>query len=237
MGNDQFQYDVVYHVAVMNHWRDVVQEQMALLGGNRNWKSLTVSVGSDAEGPAEQAADLIRGIVGLREVRFFRLPLGMYEHGAMDLVDEVAGRGLAVLYFHAKAVSYTPPHAAFEDWRRYVNRLVAEADRWAEFLARSEFDACGPMKLVDGDRGFTYFAGNFWMAKAEYLKGLGRYREFAASGAGSLEHMDRHLAEMAVDRGKRMRGYAIDGTLLSPLTVWWHLENWRRDGPPVGARV
>ena len=95
MGNDQFQYDVVYHVAVMNHWRDVVREQMALLGGNRNWKSLTVSVGSDAEGPAEQAADLIRGIVGLREVRFFRLPLGMYEHGAMDLVDEVAGRGLA----------------------------------------------------------------------------------------------------------------------------------------------
>ena len=118
-----------------------------------------------------------------------------------------------------------------------MNRLVAEADRWAEFLARSEFDACGPMKLVDGDRGFTYFAGNFWMAKAEYLKGLGRYREFAAAGAGSLEYMDRHLAEMAVDRGKRMRGYAIDGTLLSPLTVWWHLENWRRDGPPVGARV
>ena len=110
-------YHVVYHVATLNHWQRVVLEQMALLAANRGWKSLTVSIASDTDAGADDAARLITGLLPSSNVRFFRFPLTAFEHAAMDLADDLAGQDMPVLYFHAKAVGYNPPDGFAEDWR------------------------------------------------------------------------------------------------------------------------
>ena len=62
------------------------------------------------------------------------------------------------------------------------------------------------------------------MAKGEYLRGLPRYEEFARSPVAGMVAGDRHLAELAVNRGKKMRGYALDGTSLTPEGVVEYLH-------------
>jgi len=47
-------------------------------------------------------------------------------------------------------------------------------------------------------------------------------------GTAQKKPGDRHLAELGINRTKQMRGYAIDGTLLTPQTVWQYLEDQRR---------
>ena len=44
MQNDSARYNVVYHVATLHHWRDLVRGQLALLLRNRSWNSLAVSI-------------------------------------------------------------------------------------------------------------------------------------------------------------------------------------------------
>jgi len=218
------QYNVVYHVAMLNHWREIVRGQMGLLAKNRLWKSLTVSVGTaDASGVNEVIA-IIREVIPSAELQVRQFGLELFEHGAMGLADEVAAEGLPVLYFHAKGVSYSPVNLYAETWRKYLNRLVEGADDVARNLVNSGYDAGGQLMVHDPAHGFTYFAGNFWMAKGEYLRGLQPYAEFARSPGAGLVPMDRHLAELAVNRAKRVRGYAIDGTLLTPEGVVGYLH-------------
>ena len=65
--------------------------------------------------------------------------------------------------------------------------------------------------MTDLNHTYSYFAGNFWMARAEYLRQLPRYRQWVANPAPPLRPFDRYLAELAVNRGNRMRPYVTDG--------------------------
>jgi hypothetical protein len=217
-------YNVVYHVATLNHWRDVLRGQMELLGRNRCWNSLTVSIGCGDVSSADEVVAIIKDLLPGSNVRFHRSPLERFEHGAMALVDELAEQDLPILYFHAKAVSYSPINPFAETWRKYLNRIVTEADQWARFLIPSQYDACGQLMVHDASHGYTYFAGNFWMAKSQYLRKLSRYEDFAGSPIGNREPFDRHFAELAVNRSKVMRGFAIDGSSLTPDTMCAYLH-------------
>src|SRR5579859_5078012 len=233
MQREAIRYNVVYHLATLNHWREVVRGQMALLAKNRLCKSVTVSIGSGDASGANEAVAIIRSEIPSADVRFRGFGLEMFEHGAMGVVDEVAGEGLAVLYFHAKGVSYSPVNLYAETWRKYLNRLVEGADDVARSLVNSEYDACGQLMVHDPGHGITYFAGNCWMAKAEYLRGLRPYAEFLKTPVAGMAAGDRHLAELAVNREKRMRGFAIDGTWLTPEGVVGYLH--KMCSAPVGG--
>src|SRR4029078_11775645 len=148
------QYNVVYHVATLNHWRDVVRGQLGVLARNRFWRSLTVSIACAGAPTANEADAIIRGMFAARDVRAVHFPLESFEHRAMDLVDEVAGEGLPVLYFHAKGVSYAPVNLYAETWRKYLNRLVEGADETARNLMNPEDDACGQLMVHDPGHGF-----------------------------------------------------------------------------------
>jgi hypothetical protein len=221
--DDSARYNVVYHVATLNHWRDVVRGQIELLARNRYWDSLTVSIGSDEVPMADEAVRIIKGLMPSSDVRFRHFRLEAFEHGAMSLVDEMAEQDLPILYFHAKAVSYSPINPYKETWRKYLNRIVSEADQWARFLIQSEYDACGQLAVHDSAHGFTYFAGNFWLAKSAYLRKLPKYSDFAKSNVGENQPFDRHFAELAVNRSRNMHGFAIDGTNLTPDAVYPYL--------------
>lgn len=224
-------FNAVYHLAALNHWRDVLAEQLPLLlrgqvgGTGPGLNGLWVTVAAADPATAAEAAARIDAAVEERvrrrgmdlPVRLYHTALGEFEHQAVRLADEVAqSDDRPVLYFHAKAVSYNPPWPTGEAVRRYLNRLVADAARWAGFLTASGYDACGPLRIHDASHGYTYFGGNFWMARAEYLRGLTPYRDFITrTPVPGFSVGDRHFAELAVNRDGRMNGYAIDGTNLA----------------------
>jgi hypothetical protein len=146
----------------------------------------------------------------------------------MLLIDEVVREDDApVLYFHAKGVSHLPPVPLYEAWRGYLNQYVGEADGWAQLLlSQPGYDACGPLKLHENVNGFTYFAGNFWMAKAAYMRQLPPYAEFMRQPVPStyLPPYHRALAEVAVNRTQSMKGLAADNTDLTHESVWPYLR-------------
>ena len=221
-------FNAVYHVAALNHWQDVVREQIPILLGNATLKGLVMTVATSSDEQARVARAIVKNLIGQcrRTVRFQLLtcPLQGFEHPALDILDQVAAKEAdPVLYFHAKAVSYSPPNEFHERWRRYLNEFVGEADRWADFLATSTFDTCGRLLLADHqNQGFRYFAGNFWMAKASYLRQLPGYQSWAKSKDPAL---DRHLAELAVDRSQLMIPYVTDGAVLNIPTWYPHLQS------------
>src|SRR5205823_955590 len=96
----------------------------------------------------------------------------------------------------------------------------------SEFLSKMPYDACGPLLTIDPAHGYRYFAGNFWMARAAYLRGLPAYGEFIENpGTEAFGPGDRHLAEIALNRTKQMRAYATDGTDLTQAYVFTYLQN------------
>jgi hypothetical protein len=223
-------FTAVYHVATLNHWREVVAEQLRTLLRNVEIASLFVTIGADSTKTADSCAAMIatsiqssgRGVA----LRTWARWLDEFEHPAMDLIDSIAKHDDApILYFHTKGVGHSPPNPFAEKWRWYLNTFIAQADTWAAMLREQDYDACGPLKLFDPQHGYTYFAGNFWMAKAEYIRRLPSYSEFARNpGSPCFRPFDRHLAEVAINRSACMRALAIDNTSLTPATIWPYLR-------------
>jgi hypothetical protein len=201
-------FSVVYHIATMNHWQQVVAEQVKVLLHNSGITALHVSL----TGKDPQAEKYVRSLLpNISSVT--RGLLSECEHTAMNVIDgEAACAKRPILYFHTKGVSKFS--GVSEHWRHYMNEFVFEADKWADFLSTSSvYNACGRMLLHDPrGRGYKFFAGNFWMARSDYLRSLGPYKDFVPYPAVG----NRHYAEVAVNRTLQMRPYATDGTLLAP---------------------
>ncbi len=146
-----------------------------------------------------------------------RYPMDRFEHPALEWVETLAdsSEGL-VLYFHTKGASHCPVDPCSERWRQHLNQLIAAADVWAVQLHRSDADVAGPCLLMDDQRPWAYFAGNFWMAKKTYLRSLPSYRSFVDSPpAGTCEPGSRFLAELAINRAGIMQALAVDGKVFS----------------------
>ena len=209
-------FNVVYHIATLNHWRNVVGEQLPILLGNRQMRRLVVTIASDDVETSKSAARLAHWYVHRsgHPIEFSVIPcrLADVEHPAMDLVDQLAAaEDLPILYFHTKAVRYPSPDPFFETWRQYLNRFVAGADGWAAFLSGSDFDACGRLLMTELKAdGLSFFAGNFWMARASYLRLLPPYVQWIADPGHGFIPMDRFLAERAINRAGRMKPYVTD---------------------------
>ncbi|HEY4329945.1 MAG TPA: hypothetical protein VGN88_09425 [Phycisphaerae bacterium] len=217
------EFNVVYHLATLHHWRSVLTEQLPLLLSNQQIHSIHITIASAArsDGDAAAAFDLIKtlssGTPHQAKIKPYFQTLNQFEHPAIKLVDQIATEERhPILYFHAKAVSYFPPKVRHEAHRRYLNRFIAQADHWADFLAASDFDVCGPLLYRDEASGDVVFAGNFWLAKSAYIKNLIPYSQFLYDNRNNPS--PRHVAEIAVNRMRRMRAYATDHTSLTDKT-------------------
>ena len=243
------QFHAVYHVLTVNHWQDIVREQLTLLLRNSNLASLSVTLAipplptfTTVSGAVVQLGgrsylnrflDIYREISelvahrsslepGMRKrvldlPRILPNPSTDFEHPAMQLVETLAiNSSLPILYFHSKGVSYRPRERCMETWRQHLNKVIAEADYWADEILRRDADAAGPCLLRDENMDVSYFAGNFWIATSEYIRTLSRYKDFLASPPASWpEAGSRYLAELAINRGACMQAIAIDGASMS----------------------
>jgi hypothetical protein len=231
----------VFHVAPINHWLAVVNEQLPLLFANHTLEKVYVTFGGDAT-QQDTFSALLSSHNSSVPVDIRQTDLKAYEHPAMVLVDEVAATTESpILYFHTKGVSLVSPSPLLENWRKWMNRLILEADKWSEFLSvnADQYDAVGSLLYQDNN---TYFAGNFWMARPQYLRTLTPYMQWVWHDVttysdyrhdqevlrAALTAPSRQYAEVAVNRDeRRMRPYVIDGTALNATTWMPFLQGLR----------
>lgn len=163
---------VVYHVAEMGDWKEVVAEQFRLLrdSGLGLTEAIRVTfVGVDLVWLREEA---IR--VGIQiEVVYFDANLMHCETFAMLEIERLAKvekTDRPILYFHTKGVS-APGHRGKYVWRRSMEEYVVRL--WQhnlQFISdESGYDAVG---LNWCSVGLQHFSGNFWIARADWIRRL-----------------------------------------------------------------
>lgn len=157
-----------WHVATINNWQDIVAEQagkMLLSGLLPNLCAAYVGV----VGPVRPK------LPGQFSVMYYSEDRLEYEIPTIRMMDEIV-RGKTcrpqdkVLYLHSKGAGRedleSQVNVSF--WRRYMEEFVVW--RWRDcVLALDGCDACG----VDMNwNPWPHFAGNFWWAKAGFLRTL-----------------------------------------------------------------
>lgn len=165
---------VVYHVATMGNWPEVVAEQFLLLRTSGLAAALAAAgdvvrlthVGDHLDAVLAEAA---RQDVPVTVVRSDPNVMH-YETFAMLEIERLAKiekTDRPVLYFHTKGVS-NPGDPVKTPWRRVMGHYVLT--RWRENLYHLKTrDAVGANWWNHSER---HFSGNFWIATADWLRRL-----------------------------------------------------------------
>jgi len=170
-----------YHIAAMNNWREVVDEQTKLAG-----QSGLKTLYSGFLGTRQQAKDCI-AIAGANgvdlDILFREDDFRLYETPTLAALQRHAHRnpGTAVMYFHTKGVS-APSDKAKIAWRQLGTLYMV--GWWNENLRR----------LCDGLDGIginwqdcpvdQHFQGNMWLARTDWINLLPDMGEYSRSLAG-----------------------------------------------------
>jgi hypothetical protein len=106
---------------------------------------------------------------------------------AMWLYSQQATKGSLFLYVHSKGMRNNG--IAKDSWRRYMSYFTIE--RWptcVELLSHKGFQTCGPLltphSRQEGRIRFAEYMGNFWWARADWV----RQRPDLSSLAWNMEH-------------------------------------------------
>jgi hypothetical protein len=158
---------VFYHVAGMGDWREIVAEHFRLLRAVRLRRLIVTHVGGrdDLAYLEEAAAGCGLEMTLGRHAEDLKL----FETPAMYAIEEWAGcsDGCA-LYFHTKGVS-APGSPHKRKWRELMNREVI--GRWQENVRA--LDGCDVVGVNWRNcPPIAHFCGNFWWARADYLRQL-----------------------------------------------------------------
>jgi len=165
--------DIVYHIATMNNWVDIVSEQLMTLeqsGLGDACDSLTVTV----VGPKiQRVRKLFKKLSFLDKVTFIHASkdLLQYEFPGIDMVRQIASNkpNTRILYMHSKGVTHygKPSEQPVRLWRRYMEYFAFE--RWKDCIEALEtVDICG-VDYTLSILGTYFFAGNVWWSRAAYV--------------------------------------------------------------------
>lgn len=164
---------IVYHIATINNWEEVVREQVETLelsGLGDACDSLTVTVVGQGIGKVDK---LFYNLSFYSKVKiiFASHNLRQYEFPGIEMVQQIARNdpNAKILYFHSKGVTHfnRSTEQAARLWRRYMEYFVIE--HWEDCVdALDEVDLCG-VDWTISTSGLPFFAGNFWWARAQYI--------------------------------------------------------------------
>jgi hypothetical protein len=160
---------VVWHCAALGSWKEVAKEQLALLKAQDLTEVHATFVGQGLDWLLKEAQD--QGVT-LKIDRSDENVLH-YETFAMLLIERMAKETeRPFLYFHTKGVS-APSHQGKQKWRRLMEKHVVE--KWRENMAfLKDYDLVG----VDWFYYHKHFCGNFWMARADWLRKLADFLQW-----------------------------------------------------------
>ncbi|MCL1950196.1 MAG: hypothetical protein FWF59_10735 [Turicibacter sp.] len=183
--------EIVYHIAILGNWYEIVQEQLALLessGLGSAADRITVSVVGEV---SRDLLVLLANTSFFGKVKFIYKPdLSAYEFPSIEAVRQIAREypEARILYFHTKGAShsshvkspegylYTPKQIHnYKQWRRFMEYFVIE--RYQDCLrSLRTFDTCGVdwLSPKDSQAGRNakfrpHFSGNFWWATGRYI--------------------------------------------------------------------
>ena len=167
---------VVYHVAAMGDWQNVVVEQFRILDRAGLHEIRITHVGQGIEWLLAEAerrgirATLVRTDPNTLHYETF----GMFE---VERIAREEKPDRAILYFHTKGVS-RPDIPAKRLWRRLMDHHVVL--KWRENVAQlANVDAVGVNWLQCSN---SHFAGNYWIARPDWIRKLPDYAEFHNRG-------------------------------------------------------
>ena len=173
----------VYHIAAVNHWHEIVNEQLSLLAKAQFPGPIHCTfTGLEEEwGYVHHVAQRFGLDCRLAQLTKF----ADCEFPAMRLVEGLARDAEdIILYFHTKGVTRPNewPHLM---WRLFMNaHCLTGWQRMHEALARSAEHDCAGAGWIEW-WGTNAFAGNFWMAKAEYIRSLMPFDEYRVAYGGT----------------------------------------------------
>ena len=161
-----------YHVLLVNHWREIVAEQVGEMV---------------ASGLYDAAAEFEVGVLGpvaeveaLREllaatpkfrVVFHGENANLYEHPTLGRLFAAAQQAeFYAVYAHTKGVTY--PGDTHAGWRHDLNRHIFA--HWRANVAQlaTGCDTSGGRLYRSGGQWPRHYSGNFWWARAAYIRTL-----------------------------------------------------------------
>ncbi len=190
---------VVYHVAAMGNWQDVVKEQLLLLHECGLDEVRLTHVGCGLEWVLAEAAKAGVFVTLVRSDP----NTDHYETFAMLEVERLAKveRTMCpILYMHTKGVS-DPSNAGKDCWRRVMEEHLVR--RWRDHVPHlaNGFDAVGVNWIRHGEQ---HFSGNFWLASPEWIRRLPDY-----VGYHHAKNRVRYSCEMWIGAAQWCRAYSL----------------------------
>ncbi len=158
-----------YHVAALNHWREVVSEHFEILS-RRQFNGL-IKIGFIGSLNDYMFVDEAAKRWNLRVSLGYRSTnLADFEFPTLRLLEADCREGFdgTVLYFHTKGLSSPGDRERFY-WRRLMNYAVLF--HWRQCMSLlNNYDACG-VGWIPWAEG-AHFSGNFWWANAKWIRCL-----------------------------------------------------------------
>jgi hypothetical protein len=160
--------NVVYHIASMTNWQEVVLEQFGLI---RLAELNQCAIRYTHVGPVEDLKWIectarefqIEMVLVRNDVQILH-----YETFAMLEIERLAKcSNEPFLYFHTKGVS-AGWHDGKRSWRRLMQREVLA--KWKSLLPRLEASDAIGVGWLPCER--PHFSGNFWLARADWIRKL-----------------------------------------------------------------
>lgn len=165
--------DVVYHIATVKNWKQIVAEQIETLeksGLGEACDSMTITV---VGGKVEEVQDMFTNLSFYSKVNIIdaSLDLHQYEFPGIDAVIRIAAvkPNAKILYIHSKGVTHyqTASEQPVRYWRRYLEYFTVT--QWQDCVkALDYYDVCG-VDWTLSISGLPFFAGNFWWSRASYI--------------------------------------------------------------------
>jgi len=210
-----------YHVGPVNHFREVVAEQLRILAAASFQGHTFIHYGGDIheQGFIQRVAD-----VNALPVTFLEGHPGREECPCLEAIHEYAQRcdpEENILYAHTKSITHPNWHTTM--WRWMMNAYILDGWQEAEkTLIEGNWDFVAPKVSNDP---FPHSSGNFWIAKASYVRGLqpfqDYYKTFMKVYASRLHGgwSQRHAAEAWIGSGPDVRALQLTAY---PFDMWHH---------------
>ena len=214
---------VVYHVASMGNWKDVVNHQLRLLRACELHRDVAITyVGSELQWLKDRCQ--VHGV----NARIVRDDPNVqhYETFAMLHIEQLAREtDRPILYFHTKGVS-NPGHAQKTAWRTLMEEWVIR--RWRENIKQLEnHDAVGVSWWEQGEQ---HFSGNFWMANPDWIRKLPPFRSYHIA----KDHT-RFSCEMWIGAAQYCNAYSLG--CRNEILSWHPCENLMPEPYPKKGKL
>ena len=161
---------------MINHWQDIVAEQLSLLGQSGLFDKLSsikiCCLGSEES--REELEKLLLTEEGKAEIVYHSTNIKEYEFPTLKVLwdDANDSKPFYGVYFHTKGASF-PNHSGGKYWRDYMNHYNITKWKDCEKNLRKGYDLCGVKYIPESVRPYKkHYSGNFFWFKSSYVKTL-----------------------------------------------------------------